>query len=79
MEEVCYAMTCHATRLMIPLQIFKEVCENSGEGIILRDPRAPYLPGYSKHLYKYKVTGSHFWLVLIYMLGVSRCRSCSVA
>eukprot|EP00026_Physarum_polycephalum_P007313 Phypoly_transcript_07372.p1 GENE.Phypoly_transcript_07372~~Phypoly_transcript_07372.p1 ORF type:complete len:546 (+),score=62.83 Phypoly_transcript_07372:102-1640(+) len=34
--------------------MFHKITTAGGEGIILRDPRAPYLHGYSRHLYKHK-------------------------
>lgn len=37
------------------INIFFKIRANHGEGIILRDPSAPYVPGYSHHIYKHKV------------------------
>ena len=36
--------------------IFLQVLSTGGEGLILRDPKAGYLHGYSPFLYKHKVT-----------------------
>lgn len=36
-------------------KIFFKIRAKHGEGIILRDPSAPYDPGYSHFMYKHKV------------------------
>ena len=48
-REVCRDMT-HLE------QFFQDIIDQGGEGIILRDPKAPYQPGRSAGYLKHKVT-----------------------
>lgn len=50
-------------------KIFFKIRAKHGEGIILRDPSAPYDPGYSHFMYKHKVE-INLYNIILYLISL---------